>query len=48
MIVNVLKKPDCNLRCLEFVMLDGQPQIFEMVFKSFRRFLINELDTDMN
>ena len=41
MIVNVLKKPSENKRWLEFVLLDGHQQIFEMIFKAFRNYLVS-------
>jgi serine/threonine protein kinase len=38
MLVNILKKPENNMRCLEFVKISGDLADFESVFKKFRSY----------
>jgi len=42
--VNVLKKPEQEMRCLEFVYIDGEMSVFESVFSRFKLFCSDKFD----
>lgn len=43
-LVNVLKKPENEMRCLEFVMVSGDRSTFESIFTKFKHFCIDRFD----
>lgn len=43
--VNVLKKPDQDLRCLEFICKEGDKAVFESVFSRFKLFCADKFES---
>jgi serine/threonine protein kinase len=42
--VNVLKKPEQDLRCLEYILMDGEASVFESVFSRFKLYCSDKFD----
>lgn len=42
--VNVLKKPEQDLRCLEYILMEGEASVFESVFSRFKLFCADKFD----